>query len=134
MEGNQTLKYEFLVFVSGSVLLHCCVRFSVPLGKRILVLYDYMLHVHVFGFSVGKTMFRDQRTIFWLFLVLAVLILTFRGANMFRTSCNIVQIWGLVYGMCVLSIVLLQHSLWHFLILSSFFLTKKAFLCGNTTE
>lgn len=97
MEGNQTLKYDFLVFVSGSVLLHCCVHFSVPLGKCILILYDYVLHVHIFSFSVGKRMFRDQRTIFWLFLMLAVLILTFRGVDIFRTSCNIVKILGLVF-------------------------------------
>lgn len=133
MEGNQTLKYEFLVFVSGSVLLHCCVRFSVPLGKHILILYDYMLHVHVFGFSVGKTVFRGQRTIFWLFLVLAVLILTFRGVNMFRTSCNIVQIWGLVYGMCFVCSAVTMFFV-AFLNFVQVFLTKKAFPCGNTTE
>lgn len=119
MEGNQTLKYEFLVFVSGFVLLlHCCVHFSVPLDKWILISYEHILLVRIFIFSVGKRMFRDQCTIFWLVLMLAVLILTFHGVNVFRTSCNLVKM--LVYGMWFLSIVLLRLSLWHFFILSSF--------------
>lgn len=121
MEGNKTLKYDFLVFVSGSILLlHCCVHFSVPLDKWILISYEYILHVHIFSFSVGKRMFRDQCAIFWLILMLFVLILTFHGVNMFRTSCNLAKTLVLVYGMCFLSIVLLRLSLWHFLILSSF--------------
>lgn len=100
MKGNQTLKYDFLVFVSGSVLLlHCCVHFSVPLDKWILISYEYILYVHIFSFSVGKSMFRDQCTIFWLILMLALPILTFHGVNMFRTSCNLVIMLVLFYGM-----------------------------------
>lgn len=54
----------------SSLLLHCWVHLPVPLHKWILA---YHLHL----LSVGKRVFRDQCTIYNLFRVLAVPILTF---------------------------------------------------------